>query len=69
MGRDPQLIPDAERLSRYVVPAGYRGVQQDIVPPGTYYLNPYVETITPSRDVRSHRVELSDIAFPSPTAS
>jgi uncharacterized membrane protein YqiK len=64
VGRDPRSIPETERLGRYVVPAGYRGVQQDIVPPGTYYINPYVETITPI-DVRSHRVELSDIAFPS----
>lgn len=64
VGRDPRAIPEAERPSRYVVPAGYRGVQQEIVPPGTYYINPYVETITPI-EVRSHRVELSDIAFPS----
>ncbi|MFO0900008.1 MAG: SPFH domain-containing protein [Pirellulales bacterium] len=64
VGRDPRTIPEAEALGRYVVPAGYRGVQQDIVPPGTYYINPFVETITPI-DVRSHRVELTDIAFPS----
>lgn len=64
VGRDPRAIPEAERPSRYVVPAGYRGVQQEIVPPGTYYINPYVETITPI-EVRSHRVELTDIAFPS----
>ena len=31
---------------------------------GTYYLNPYVETITPV-EVRSHRAELTDIEFPS----
>jgi len=31
---------------------------------GTYYLNPYVKAITTVK-VRSHRVELSDIEFPS----
>jgi regulator of protease activity HflC (stomatin/prohibitin superfamily) len=35
-----------------------------IVPNGTYYLNPFVETITPV-EVRIHRVELTDIEFPS----
>src|SRR5207244_3971996 len=37
---------------------------QETERPGTYYLNPYVETITPV-EVRSHRVELRDIEFPS----
>jgi uncharacterized membrane protein YqiK len=64
VGRDPRALSTEQSLGRYVVPAGYRGVQQDIVPPGTYYINPYVESIVPI-DVRSHRVELSDIAFPS----
>jgi hypothetical protein len=48
----------------YVVPKGCRGVQAEFVPAGTYYLNPYVEAIIPV-EVRSHLVELSDIAFPS----
>ena len=48
----------------YVVPAGYRGIQEETVPPGTYYINDYVETISPV-EVRSHRVELRDITFPS----
>jgi hypothetical protein len=64
VGLDPATLPrDAER-SRYVVPPGYRGVQQAPVPPGTYYVNKYRETITPV-EVRSHRVELEDIEFPS----
>ena len=46
------------------MPDGYRGVQQQTCPAGTYYLNPYVESITPV-EVRSHRVRLRDIEFPS----
>jgi hypothetical protein len=46
------------------VPDGYRGVQLQTCPAGTYYLNPYVESITPV-EVRSHRVRLRDIEFPS----
>jgi hypothetical protein len=63
-GKDPRGLPADDRRGRYVVPAGYRGVQADPVPPGTYYVNPYAETITPV-DVKVHRVELTDIQFPS----
>lgn len=63
VGKDPRSLPaDAERSS-FVVPAGYRGVQKQTERPGTYYLNPFYETIAPI-DVRSHRVELRDIQFP-----
>ena len=64
VGKDPQGLSRAERGGDYTVPDGYRGIQQTPVPPGTYYLNPYVETILPI-EVRSHRVEFSDIEFPS----
>lgn len=64
VGKDPRSLPIEQRQSEYVVPAGYRGVQEEIVPPGTYYINPYVESVTPV-EVRSHRVELTDIEFPS----
>ena len=64
VGNDPRKIPDDPKRSRYVVPDGFRGVQQEPVPPGTYYVNPFVEAIVPV-DVRSHRVQLSDIQFPS----
>ncbi|HEY1602562.1 MAG TPA: SPFH domain-containing protein [Pirellulales bacterium] len=64
IGKDPQGLSRAERGGDYTVPDGYRGVQKASVPPGTYYLNPYVESITPV-EVRSHRVEFSDIEFPS----
>ena len=64
IGKDPQGLSRTERGGDYTVPDGYRGIQKAPVPPGTYYLNPYVETITPV-EVRSHRVEFSDIEFPS----
>lgn len=64
VGKDPRELPADRSRSRYVVPDGYRGVQAEPVPAGTHYINPYVESITPV-GVRSHRVELTDIEFPS----
>ena len=64
VGKDPRtLVADTER-GHYLVPDGYRGIQQSTMPAGTYYVNPYVESISPL-EVRSHRVKLSDIEFPS----
>ncbi len=64
VGDDPRGMPRDQSLGSYVVADGYRGVQKSTVPPGTYYINPHAETITPV-DVRAHRVELHDIQFPS----
>jgi regulator of protease activity HflC (stomatin/prohibitin superfamily) len=64
VGKDPRALPHEQPRDQYLVPDGYRGVQQQTCPAGTYYLNPYVESITPV-EVRSHRVRLSDIEFPS----
>jgi regulator of protease activity HflC (stomatin/prohibitin superfamily) len=64
VGKDPRNLPANPKASPYVVPAGYRGVQEQPEQSGTYYLNPYVEAIIPV-EVRSHRVELTDIEFPS----
>ncbi len=64
VGKDPRELPADPDRGPYVVPDGYRGVQATPVPPGTYYINPHVERITPV-EVRSHRVELTDIQFPS----
>ncbi len=61
-GKDPKTLKD--RKSPYVVPEGYRGVQEKTVPSGDYYLNPDVESIVPV-DIRSHPVEFADIEFPS----
>jgi hypothetical protein len=66
VGKDPKELRERLELGEglYVVAAGYRGVQQEPVPNGTYYINPWVESITPV-EVRSHRVEFADIVFPS----
>jgi len=64
VGKDPRELPADPKRPRYMVPEGYRGVQETVVRNGTYYLNPYVESITPI-EVRSHRAELLDIEFPS----
>jgi hypothetical protein len=64
VGKDPATLPPDVKRSPYTVPDGYRGIQQTTVPPGTYYINPYAEVIVPV-EVRSHKVELSDIQFPS----
>jgi regulator of protease activity HflC (stomatin/prohibitin superfamily) len=64
VGKDPHDLPAGRRASPYVVPEGYRGVQEGVVSMGTYYVNPFVETITPV-EARSHKVEFKDIQFPS----
>jgi hypothetical protein len=64
VGKDPRDLPVDPKRPRYTVPKDYRGVQQTPVVSSVYYVNPYVETITPV-EVRSHRAELSDIEFPS----
>ena len=46
VGKDPSKLKGADRpASPYVVPEGYRGVQDKIVSPGTHYLNPYVASL------------------------
>jgi hypothetical protein len=62
-GKDPRDLKGDNR-NPYVVPEGYRGVQEKPLPPGTYYFNPYVEAVAPV-DTRSHPVEFTDIQFPS----
>jgi regulator of protease activity HflC (stomatin/prohibitin superfamily) len=62
-GKDPRTLKEADRKSPYVVPEGYRGVQEKPVY-GTHYINPYVESIVPV-NVAMHRVEFKDIEFPS----
>lgn len=64
VGKDPRSLPPDPQRGPYIVPDGYRGVQETLVSSGTYYVNPYVEAIAPV-EVRSHRVELTDISFPS----
>ncbi|HEX5269161.1 MAG TPA: SPFH domain-containing protein, partial [Gemmataceae bacterium] len=64
VGKDSKDLPAGPVRGRYVVPHGYRGVEEEVLPPGDYYINPFVHSITPV-EVRSHRAELTDIVFPS----
>jgi len=59
---DPKAVDDVS--DRYVVPAGFKGVQREPVRSGTHYINPFLESITPV-EVQEHQVELTDIQFPS----
>lgn len=63
VGRDPRELK-GPRPSPYVVPEGYRGVQEKPLSAGTYYINPFAEAIV-AVQVRSRRVEFTDISFPS----
>jgi regulator of protease activity HflC (stomatin/prohibitin superfamily) len=66
VGKDPRELKDPNR-SPYVVPDGYRGVQEKAVANGTYYINPYAESIVPVQ-VQSRRVEFQgteSIEFPA----
>ena len=64
-GKDPRELQVPAGRNLYVVPEGYRGVQQKPLQPETYYPNPYVERIMPI-DTRTHEVFFTDIDFPSP---
>jgi hypothetical protein len=64
-GKDPRALNLPAGQNVYVVPEGFRGVQEKPLPPETYYPNPYVRKIVPV-DTRTHEVEFTDIKFPSP---
>ncbi len=57
VGKEPDTEPTAEeRLAgkeRYVVPAGYRGIQAEVAGPGVYYLNrwAYIAYIIPTTNL------------------
>jgi regulator of protease activity HflC (stomatin/prohibitin superfamily) len=50
--------PEPKRNNSYLVEPGERGVQREVLKPGTYYLNPYAVQVY-TVDVRSQRLELS----------
>ena len=59
--------PMPEDPNQLLVPDGYRGVQEETLEPGTYYMNPYMYRIDPI-DCRSQRFNLAenrDMGFPS----
>jgi regulator of protease activity HflC (stomatin/prohibitin superfamily) len=56
VGKEPADIPEEERLAgkeRYVVPAGFRGIQSEVAGPGVYYLNrwAYIAYIIPTTNL------------------
>ncbi len=56
VGKEPGDIPHEERLAgkeRYVVPAGFRGIQSEVAGPGVYYLNrwAYIAYIIPTTNL------------------
>jgi regulator of protease activity HflC (stomatin/prohibitin superfamily) len=64
VGKDPHGLALDRKSSPYVVPEGYRGVQEKPLSNGTHYVNPFVKQIAPV-NVGNSRVELTDIEFPS----
>ena len=63
VGKDPNTLPK-ERPNPYLVPEGYRGVQEKLLAPGKNYINPFAELVIPV-NVQSFTVEFKDIVFPS----
>ncbi|MBK6563505.1 SPFH domain-containing protein [Candidatus Amarobacter glycogenicus] len=57
VGAEPERMTPDERLTtgeeRYVVPAGYRGIQREVAGPGVYYLNrwAYIAYIVPTTNL------------------
>ena len=71
VGKDPTDLKADPKRGPYVVPEGYRGVQEKPLSSGTYYVNPYVENHRPRRyaqpsgGVHRHRVPLARTASTS----
>ncbi len=67
VGKEPEDIPMSERLAgkeRYVVPAGFRGIQAEVAGPGVYYLNrwAYIAYIIPTTNLTIDWAEESGTA-------
>jgi regulator of protease activity HflC (stomatin/prohibitin superfamily) len=66
VGKEPEDLPHEDRLAgkeRYVVPAGYRGIQAEVAGPGVYYLNrwAYIAYIIPTTNLTIDWAEESGV--------
>jgi regulator of protease activity HflC (stomatin/prohibitin superfamily) len=70
VGKEPRRMPEGERLKfgkeRYVVPAGYRGIQVEVTGPGVYYLNrwAYIAYIIPTTNLTIDWADKGAVADP-----
>ena len=74
VGKEPEDILQEERLAgkeRYVVPAGFRGIQSEVAGPGVYYLNrwAYIAYIIPTTNLTIDWAEESSSDEPQPDAT
>ena len=74
VGKEPEDIPHEERLAgkeRYVVPAGFRGIQSEVAGPGVYYLNrwAYIAYIIPTTNLTIDWAEETSGDEPQPDAT
>lgn len=74
VGKEPEDIPHEERLAgkeRYVVPAGFRGIQSEVAGPGVYYLNrwAYIAYIIPTTNLTIDWAEETSGDDPQPDAT
>ncbi len=71
VGKEPPDLAQEERLAgkeRYVVPAGFRGIQAEVAGPGVYYLNrwAYIAYIIPTTNLT---IDWADEAMATAVAS
>jgi uncharacterized membrane protein YqiK len=70
VGKEPREMSEDERLmfgkERYVVPAGYRGIQVEVTGPGVYYLNrwAFIAYIIPTTNLTIDWADKGAVADP-----
>ncbi|MFN0095514.1 MAG: SPFH domain-containing protein [Dehalococcoidia bacterium] len=77
VGAEPPVTTEEDRLSsgqeRYVVPAGFRGIQREVAGPGVYYLNrwAYIAYVIPTTNLTvdwAEETNVPDGVDPDPNA-
>lgn len=74
VGKEPEDLPHEARLEgkeRYVVPAGYRGIQSEVAGPGVYYLNrwAYIAYIIPTTNLTIDWADEGNVASDEDSAA